>query len=304
MPQCVLGCGVLDRRFRFTCVWALFASQVNGLTMSSSQPPFPESAILSYLGLPIDYTPSPSTEPVTFLQAHLHQLPPHLQAHFSLVTSPKQRTIIPTIRNRRLRYTLSAPRELQFAVARNTWPELWAGRERRGQAEGREEREWAESGFLEGRKGHVGKLADLLGGYEEDREAERVRVLRRERVAVAEAEEFVPEEDTDDEDEDESEVSMAEESAEEATSSFERLIRERFIYGSLQVSCAVLSNMEADYRRRSLLTMMPVTGMSLWMAKMIERRKSGGLTRTTISPSSYISFIPTTFEPPARRHRS
>ena len=44
---------------------------------------------------------------------------------------------------------------------------------------GKEEEEWASKQFLDGKKMHVGKLGPLLGGYEEEREAERVRTIRR-----------------------------------------------------------------------------------------------------------------------------
>src|SRR5271154_4334961 len=81
-------------------------------TMSSENVPFPELAILTYLDLPATYSPSPSSDPITFLRSHLHQIPPHLQHHFSAITDPKQRTLVPNIRNRRLKYTQSAPCEL------------------------------------------------------------------------------------------------------------------------------------------------------------------------------------------------
>jgi hypothetical protein len=98
--------------------------------------------------------------------------------------------------------------------------------------EGQSEREWVmNDGFLKGSTKHVGKLGVLLGEYEEEREAERVRALRRERAAEAA---FVPEEDSDSEDED---MAYAEEEKpEEAKGSFERLVREQFIYGLLDVS--------------------------------------------------------------------
>jgi len=101
--------------------------------------------------------------------------------------------------------------------------------------EGKDERDWVQNGFLEGAMKHVGKLGTLLGDYEEEREAERVRILRRERAAEVA---FVPEEDSDSEDEemeeDESITPVDEEmKPEEAKASFERLVRERFIYGLL-----------------------------------------------------------------------
>jgi hypothetical protein len=203
----------------------------------SSEVQFPQSETLAYLGLPATYSPAPHGDPILFLRMHLHQLPPHLQVHFSTLTTPKQRTLIPTIRNRRLKYTLSAPPELQFSVARNTWPELWVGRERPGVEEGREEKEWVGKGFLEGGRVHVGKLGNLLREYEEERGAQRVRELRRERMAATSGEEadFVPEEDTDSDQDEIPASTEVEESPEEARASFERLIRERFIYGLLEV---------------------------------------------------------------------
>jgi len=100
--------------------------------------------------------------------------------------------------------------------------------------EGQDEREWVmNDGFLKGSTKHVGKLGMLLGEYEEEREAERVRALRRERAAEAA---FVPEEDSDSEDE---AMGYADEAAvkpEEAKALFERIVREQFIYGLLDVS--------------------------------------------------------------------
>lgn len=98
--------------------------------------------------------------------------------------------------------------------------------------------EWAEKGFLDGKKKHVGKLGNLLGGYEEEREAERVREIRR---REREIEESLPEEDEDTDDEEEEETAPSqdaqavEESPEEMKASFLRLVRERFIYGLLEV---------------------------------------------------------------------
>lgn len=127
-----------------------------------------------------------------------------------------------------MRFTNQNPPELQFNSARNTWPLLWKGRERRGIEEGAEERDWAENNFLQGAKKHVGKLASLLGGYEEEREAERIRVLYREKPGG----EFVAEEDS--ESDEETEEGEQEEGQEEAKETFERLIREHFIYGLLE----------------------------------------------------------------------
>ncbi|KAF8076561.1 hypothetical protein FPV67DRAFT_1559004 [Lyophyllum atratum] len=197
----------------------------------SSGPPFDKSFSLSYLGLPDDYAPSPEKEAITFLNKHLSQLPPHLLLHFSGITSAKERTVLPVVRNRRLKYVSGGPPELHFDVAKRKWPNLWQGPERRGIQDGAEEKAWAESDFLGGSTKYVGKLGGLLGGYEEDREAERFRTLRRERAA---AEQFIPEED-ESSDEEGVEISGAvDESPEDAKLLFERSIRERFIYGLLE----------------------------------------------------------------------
>ncbi|KAJ7638935.1 hypothetical protein FB45DRAFT_827566 [Roridomyces roridus] len=186
--------------------------------------------IRSYLGLSADSQPDPASEPIDFLKLHLRELPPHLLAQFSTVTTPKDRTQIPLIRNRRLRYASTNPPELGFSAARTTWPMLYEGQGRRGQSEGEEERNWAERDFLQGSTKHVGKgrLANLLGGYEEEREAERFRSLRRERNEA----EFVPEEESDSDDE-EPAGPPEQMTEEESRAAFERLIRERFIYGLL-----------------------------------------------------------------------
>jgi hypothetical protein len=190
---------------------------------------FDPSVPLRYLGLPLDYVPSPDTDTVAFLSKYLSHLPPHILAQFGNITTAKQRTMVPTIRNRRLKYTSTMPTELSFHVAQKKWPHMWKGRERAGLDEGRDEKEWANHEFLSGQHQHIGKLGNLLGEYEEEREAERTRTLRR---AHAPVDEFVPEEDESDE-----EPATSEEVAEEeAIASFERLVRERFIYGLLEVS--------------------------------------------------------------------
>lgn len=102
--------------------------------------------------------------------------------------------------------------------------------------EGQDERDWVQSNFLAGFMKHIGKLGSLLGDYEEEREAERVRVLRRERAAETA---FVPEEDSDSDDEDGPSIptdEAEETNPEEAKAMFERLVREQFIYGLLDVS--------------------------------------------------------------------
>ena len=85
-----------------------------------------------------------------------------------------------------------------------------------------------------GAKQHVGKLGSLLGDYEEERAAERFRMERRRREVE---EPFIPEEDEDTSDEEDLvSAPPEEESPEEARLAFERLVRERFIYGLLDVN--------------------------------------------------------------------
>ncbi|KAJ6515702.1 hypothetical protein C8R45DRAFT_957378 [Mycena sanguinolenta] len=197
---------------------------------------FNDARILAYLALGADHQPNPKQAPIDFLALHLTQLPPHLLLSFSSITTPRDRSKIPAIRNRRLKYTTTDPPELQFSNARGTWPLLYEGQERRGQQEGEDERDWAAKDFLQGLTKHVNKLGTLLGGYEEEREAERFRALRR---AKAEAE-FVPEEESDSEDDDDDETQEPRSARDfgmsepDAKASFQRLIRERFIYGLLE----------------------------------------------------------------------
>ncbi|KAF8165541.1 hypothetical protein B0H34DRAFT_793916 [Crassisporium funariophilum] len=194
-------------------------------------PPFDKSIALKYLQLPQDYEPSPETDPISFLTKHISQLPPHILLHYTNITTPKQRTVIAPIRNRRLLFANSNPPELQYDAARNTWPDLWRGRERQGVQQANEERSWVQSEFLHGNKQHVGKLAKLLADYEEEREGERVRSIRRTRAAVEDV--FVPEEDSDSDIEDIPDSTPEQETERETQGSFERLIRENFIYGRL-----------------------------------------------------------------------
>lgn len=130
--------------------------------------PFNDIAIRKYLALDPDYQPDPKTAPMDFLALHLRQLPPHLLLSFSSITSSRERSTIPTIRNRRLKYANADPLELQFSHARSTWPLLYEGQERRGQQEGEDERDWVAKDFLQGLTKHVNKLGTLLGGYEEE----------------------------------------------------------------------------------------------------------------------------------------
>ncbi|KAJ3975160.1 hypothetical protein EV361DRAFT_890243 [Lentinula raphanica] len=196
---------------------------------------FESTTILTYLGLEKDgsYSPSPSERPIEFLIKHINHLPPHLLLKFSSITSPKERTAVHVIRNRRLKYIDTQPTELSFTSARHTWPTVWPGRERRGIEEGNDEEQWAQSGFMEGSTQFVKKIGSLLREYEEEREAERVRDIRRAQLAAEESQ-FIPEEDEDSEDEERVELNtLGVEDEEDIKVEFERRIRERFIYGLL-----------------------------------------------------------------------
>jgi hypothetical protein len=204
------------------------------------------SPSLKYLQLPDDYDPSPSDSPIQFLSRHLRSLPPHLaKSEFSTTTSPKQRTVIPAVRNRRFKYTQSRPTVFEYENARAQWPMLWRGAPEkpgdRQRAAGEDERRWVEKDFIGGWKPHVKKLGELLAGYEEEREGERERVIRRQRAD----DQFVPEEDTDSEEEEEGEnaepVSEEPETLEESKEAFQRLVTERFIYGMLDVRVSSIS---------------------------------------------------------------
>jgi hypothetical protein len=199
------------------------------------------SASLSYLQLPADYDPSPTDSPIPFLSKHIRSLPPHiLRAEFSGSTSPRQRTVIPTVRNRRLKYVHSRPAIFEYADARAEWPMLWRGpQDRPGRAAADAERSWVETEFIGGWKPHVRKLGELLAGYEEEREGDRERAVRRQRAQ----DEIEPEEDTDSEDDEEEAAhpTQAEEpeTLEEAKETFHRLVTERFVYGMLPVQLPI-----------------------------------------------------------------
>lgn len=176
------------------------------------------SKVLAYLDLPPSYTPSPVQDPLAFLALYIRSLPSNILIEtFGTSTTPSQRTKIPLIRNRRLRYTILNPKSLLPP------PPPPIGRP--GQEGAKEEEEWAKTAdFLGGRKGHVGKLSGLLGGYEEERGAEEVRRIKREerqRKSVVPEDDFVPEEDTDSEDDDIGNM---------------KNLKEQLIYGTLEVS--------------------------------------------------------------------
>ncbi|KAG6833914.1 hypothetical protein H0H87_007925 [Tephrocybe sp. NHM501043] len=201
---------------------------------------FNKSVALSYLGLPDDYTPSPEADPIAFLTKHIMQLPPHLLLHFSYITSAKERTVLPVIRNRRLKFANSNLSHVQ---------DFLSEREQSGTQEVQDEKTWAETDFLKGSTKHVGKLGGLLSGYQEEREAERARMLRRERAAV---QQFIPEEDDDSSDEEDLVDSLVDdESPEEAKVSFERSVRERLIYGLLEASRSFETEVEPNPRLQS-----------------------------------------------------
>ncbi|KAI0307237.1 hypothetical protein B0F90DRAFT_540707 [Multifurca ochricompacta] len=206
---------------------------MSSASASASASNFDAKSVLTYLGLPLDYDPSPATAPVPFLNKHLHQLPFYLLHSFSATTTPQQRTAVLMIRNRRFNFTQSDPPELRFAAARQQWPSLWEGAERFGHEVGREEKEWADTAFLGGgNKVFVGKLGTLLGEYEEERQVERARLARRSRQDG-----FIPEEEDESSDDDQDTPGPAtSESAQAVQDSFLRRVRERFIYGQLEVS--------------------------------------------------------------------
>jgi len=140
-----------------------------------------DSLVLKYLSLPGDYTPKPSTEPVSFLRPHLSILPRSILQHFSHLLSPLQRTVLPTVRNRRFAYHTSAPPVFSFPAARNRWVDIWdeiapgavlhENWRETSKASAQDEKAWAETGFLDGRSiaGEKSRLGKLLGGYEGER---------------------------------------------------------------------------------------------------------------------------------------
>lgn len=205
--------------------------------------------VLNYLGFPPDHQPDPDSDPIRFLSQNIRIIPKQFAPKFAQSTTPKQRTVIPAIRNRRTKFTQSNPTELSFESAKKAWPSLWTsdlfvGGPRRGQDERLEEKNWADHEFLGGAKQHVGKLGALLGDYEEERVAGAFRMERRRREAE---EQFIPEEDEDTSDEEDPTSAPPEhESPEEARLAFERSIREKFIYGSLDVNqIFCFSNLES-----------------------------------------------------------
>jgi hypothetical protein len=190
---------------------------------------FDTNAVLTYLGLPLDYDPSPATAPVAFLTKHIRHLPSHILHWFSAITTPRQRTAVVLIRNRRFNFTQSNPPVFNFSMAKRQWPRIWEGTERIGREEAREEKEWVETTFLGGdRQTFVGNLGTLLGGYEEERHLEHERQTRRSRHHAS-----IPEEH--DEISDDGPQHGTPEPVQDMQESFLRRIRELFIYGHLEV---------------------------------------------------------------------
>lgn len=199
----------------------------------ASQNFFDTDGVLTYLGLPLDYDPYPATAPVPFLTKHLRQLPPNILQRFNFITTPQQRTAVLLIRNRRFKFAQSNPPDFRFPAAVRQWPALWEEPKRIGQEEAMEEKEWADTTFLGGEhQTYVGKLGTLLGGYEEERHSERHRQAKRGRQ-----EDFVPEADesSDSGDDRSSPRPGTPESTQALQELFLRRVRERFIYGHLEV---------------------------------------------------------------------
>ena len=202
--------------------------------------------ILKYLDLPPSYSPSPSSEPKSFLEVHIHQLPPNLLARFASALDIHDRSSLPVIRNRRTQYVQSAPKEYTFEGARRRFPDLWESIAlARGDPASRmdvravaredaeDEKRWAEREFLGGTRGQVGKLGTLLGGYEEERVAVQEREKRRERIKLREIEKETEEEFEESSDE-ELDSPPGPEDLAQARETFTRLVKERFIYGLLE----------------------------------------------------------------------
>lgn len=266
---------------------------------------------LKYLGLPADYKPAPDQDPFGFLSLHIAVLPQAYLLAFAHDVTPRQRTAIRLIKNRRTQYAVnSSPSALRWDRARLLEPQIWnsmntgtslnpAARPppppRPGADAADDEREWADSHFmgyrltssgsagagpsaLKAQKGYVGRLGDLLAEYEEEREAERLRAVRIERAAIAAAERDTEEEFDSESSDEEDDMPPEPESEEEVRSAFERIIRERFIDGLLPVSLLYLLlifGAELVSRSRSCTTMWISTKNGILM---IEMMRNAGLT--------------------------
>ena len=196
----------------------------------ASQSLLDTNAILTYLGLPVDYDPSPASAPIPFLTKHLRRLPPNILHWFSSITTPQQRTAVLLIRNRRFNFTQGNPPEFRFPAAIRQWPSLWEEPKHIGHEEAREEKEWVDTTFLGGGQAYVGKLGTLLGGYEEERHLERQRQAKR-----FQPDDFHPEDDESSDDELDHSGPGTSESEQAQHELFLRRVRERFIYGHLEV---------------------------------------------------------------------
>lgn len=234
--------------------------------MMTAAPSADALALLRYLGLPEDHSPSPQLQPIEFLNLYLPVLSQQHLAFFSDLPSPRQRTAVRLIKNRRTRFALESDSStLRWEEGRNLEPYIWDSMHsgvprstelppsRPGAHAGDQERAWADDSFVGYRaagpsqsqpstgtqKGYVGRLGDLLAEYEEEREAERIRTTRRERAAIAAMEKETEEEFDSDSDSSAEEGRTAEEmveSVDEIRKAFERVLRERFIDGLLNVS--------------------------------------------------------------------
>lgn len=191
--------------------------------------------IQTYLALP----PGPSlpSPPLQFLTDHLPLLPPSLALLLSKPTTPQGRTTIAQIRNRRYRWASQTPPPpaLRVSRGRDRHPLLFdrivgSGVDIRDE-EGEEEEEWGRTRAVLGGGATIGKFGELMKGFEEEREGERRRAVRKEeaRRERETAEEF---ESDSDEDEQEHRVdSFWGAEVEERVRVFERILRERWLDG-------------------------------------------------------------------------
>jgi hypothetical protein len=218
----------------------------------ASSPPFEGGPILKYLSLDIDYTPSPSQNPIEFLKRHMTQLPPHLLVLFSAhpEVTPRARASIPVIRNRRCSYAAEGPKALDPDVLSRVDADVWdlVNEERpQGQMtkqpaveqddDAADERAWADEEFQGGMRGHVGKIGELLAELEGERTRERQRAIRRQATSARVRREEVEEEEEESSDEEEEIQARPERQPDASDSDLKRIIRERFISGRLSVRC-------------------------------------------------------------------
>ncbi|QRV72785.1 hypothetical protein RhiJN_00799 [Ceratobasidium sp. AG-Ba] len=214
--------------------------------MSSS---FDGAAILKYLALDADYDPSPTENPIEFLKRHMLQLPPHILVLFSQnpKATPRARTSVPAVKNRRCNYAVGEPRALDPDVLSKTDPEVWdiVNEERpQGQAIQRpaaperdedveDERAWADREF---QGSHIGKIGELLAELEGERARERLRTIRRQAAVARQRREETEEEfdESSDEEEEEGDATGVAGHINGPERDLRRLVRERFISGLLK----------------------------------------------------------------------